>query len=228
MQDVFHQVQRGQKDVGLHHSETPSSDNANPLRVRYINDLFKLHPVFDQHMRCEKLARVFLDLYRCDVCAFQSATVIKPAYANMEYLGWHQDAPDYIPLSNFKLSSALTYLSDMGPDSGGTSVVPRSHRWGIFERDYVQEEGSSVKRRIIAGLNMDEVEIESPQFHAGDVLIFHPCVIHKANSNTTSENKVGLINAYRATDCIDLTGRNEFKADNIFITLHGEPLVSVP
>lgn len=40
----------------------------------------------------------------------------------------------------------------------------------------------------------------------------------------TPVSKIGLINAYRAVDCIDLEERNTFKADNIPITRGGKVL----
>ena len=173
-------------------------------------------------MRDERLAAVFCELYECDVDAFQSATVVKPPMTNFDFQGWHQDAPDYIPLSNFKLSSALTYLCEMGPDTGGTSVVPRSHRVGLMDRQYVEIEGWPIRKRVLSEFERFEDRIVTPQFYPGDVLIFHPCLMHRANSNYTPESKIGLINAYRAVDCIDLTDRNSFKADRIPITRGGK------
>ena len=145
---------------------------------------------------------------------------------NFDFQGWHQDAPDYIPLSNYKLSSALTYLGEMGPDTGGISLVAGSHRDGLFERDYIEIPNSAVQKRIIVGFEPYESRIVTPQFHPGDVLIFHPCVMHRANSNYTSGSKIGLINAYRSVDCIDLDDRNTFKADNIPITRDRRVLTS--
>ena len=68
------------------------------------------------------------------------------------------------------------------------------------------------------GFETYESRIVTPQFHPGDVLIFHPCVMHRANSNYTQTSKIGLINAYRSVDCIDIDQRSTFKADNIPIT----------
>ena len=159
-------------------------------------------------MRNPRLASVFCELYDNDIDAFQSATVVKPAMMNFDFQGWHQDAPDYIPLSNYKLSSALTYLGEMGPDTGGTSLVPGSHRDGLFERGYVEMPGWPVRKRFIVGFEKYESRIVTPQFRPGDVLIFHPCVMHRANSNYTQVSKIGLINAYRSVDCIDIEQRS--------------------
>lgn len=218
MAELLAATPRGTRGVGFDPWSKEPGDALNPHRVNWYNDIFLQCQELDDHMRDERLAKVFCELYDSDIDAFQSATVIKPANTNFDFQGWHQDAPDYIPLSNFKLASALTYLCEMGPDTGGTSVVPGSHRVGLLDRKYVKVEGWPVRKRILVGFEKYEERVVTPQFHPGDVLIFHPCVMHRANSNYTNESKIGLINAYRAVDCIDLTQRSQFKADNIPIT----------
>ena len=216
--EILRDAKRGMRGVGFDPWTNEPGDALNPNRVYYYNDIFLRHPRLDAHMRNPRLATVFCELYDNDIDAFQSATVVKPAMMNFDFQGWHQDAPDYIPLSNYKLSSALTYLGEMGPDTGGTSLVPGSHRDGLFERGYVELPGWPVRKRFIVGFEKYEPRIVTPQFHPGDVLIFHPCVMHRANSNYTETSKIGLINAYRSVDCIDIEQRSTFKADNIAIT----------
>ena len=220
--EIIRGAKRGTRGVGFDPWTTKPGDALNPHRVYYYNDIFLQHPRLDAHMRNPRLATVFCELYDNDIDAFQSATVVKPAMMNFDFQGWHQDAPDYVPLSNYKLSSALTYLGEMGPDTGGTSLVPGSHRDGLFERGYVELPGWPVRKRFIVGFEEYESRIVTPHFHGGDVLIFHPCVMHRANSNYTEESKIGLINAYRSVDCIDIEQRSTFKADNIAITRGGE------
>ena len=220
--EVLRNAKRGTRGVGFDPWTTEPGDGLNPNRVYYFNDIFLAHPRLHAHMRDPRLATVFCELYDNDIDAYQSATVVKPAMMNFDFQGWHQDAPDYVPLSNNKLSSALTYLGEMGPDTGGTSLVPGSHRDGLFERGYVEMPGWPVRKRIIVGFEKYESRIVTPQFHPGDVLIFHPCLMHRANSNYTKESKIGLINAYRSLDCIDLESRNTFKADNIPVTRGGK------
>ncbi|MYD43903.1 MAG: phytanoyl-CoA dioxygenase family protein [Gammaproteobacteria bacterium] len=209
---------RGTPGVGFDPWSNKPGDALNPHRVTWYNDIFLKHRRLDAHMHDERLATVFCELYDSDIDAFQSATVVKPENSNFDFQGWHQDAPDYIPLSNFKLSSALTYLCDMGPDTGGTSLVPSSHRERLLDRKYIEVGGWPVRKRILVDFEAFEARVVTPQFHPGDVLIFHPCLMHRANSNYTNESKIGLINAYRAVDCIDYTQRSNFKADNIPIT----------
>ena len=221
---VLRRTPPGTKGVGFHPGAKEPGDAINPNRITYLNDIHLMHPRLDRHMRCKEFAQLFLDLYACDVFAFQAASVIKTPNFSYEYQGWHQDAPDYTPLTNYKLASVITYLSEMGPDTGGTSFVPRSHRLGLFERKYEKVDDFPIRKRFLAGFEKYAHLVESPQFYPGDVLLFHPCLIHVANSNKSDESKIGLINVYRGSDCIDLKERNTFLADNISITLNKRPI----
>lgn len=169
-------------------------------------------------MRTSKLAQVFCDLYGPDINGFQSAAVIKTPQLNNDFHGWHQDAPDYVPLSNYKNGCAITYLHAMGPDTGGTSLVPGSHRDGVFDRSYEAVEGWPVKKRVIVGFDAYEARAIAPKFTPGDVLVFDSWLMHRANSNYTDASKIGLINVYQAKDCIDLENRNTFGPANLPIT----------
>ena len=204
-------------------TKTPG-DEINPNRVTYLNDIFLMHERFDVHMRTSTLTQVFCDLYGPDINGFQSAAVIKTPQLNNDFHGWHQDAPDYVPLSNYKNGCAITYLHAMGPDTGGTSLVPGSHRDGVFDRSYEAVEGWPVKKRVIVGFDAYEARAIAPKFTPGDVLVFDSWLMHRANSNYTDESKVGLINVYQAKDCIDLENRNAFGPANLPITRSGNVL----
>ena len=200
--------------------EDGGGDALNPNRVVYVNDLHLRHARLDWLMRSEQLAEIFCSLWDCDIKAFQAATVVKPNEHNAEYRGWHQDMPDYVPLTDDRNACAITYLGEMGPDTGGTSLVPRTHTSGLPERTYETVEGwpEKLKRRSIAGFDESSADIVAPSFEPGDVLVFHSSLYHKANNNGTKASKVGLINVYQAHDCYDIEGRNQFAAGDLPIT----------
>ena len=200
--------------------EEGQGDAINPNRLVFLDDLHTRHPRLDAHMRSQKLADVFCPLWDADIKSFQAASVIKPPQDNNEWRGWHQDMPDYVPLSNDRNACAITYLFEMGPNSGGTSLVPGSHRWGLKERTYETVHGwpERLKRRSMEGFDPEEHDILAPSFNPGDVFVFHSSLYHKANNNMTDVSKVGLINVYQAEDCMDVSSRNKLKAANLPIT----------
>lgn len=168
-------------------------------------------------MHDSKLAREVCELYRSDSVAYQSASVIKSPQTNSDFQGWHQDAPDYLRISDFRLASALTYLCEIGPNSDGTSLVKGGHRKGLLDQRYIDVAGRPVRKRTLKGFDESGPLIMSLEFRPSDVLIFNPRVIRRANSNVTSESKIGLINAYRAASCNNLTQCSNFKANGIRI-----------
>ena len=228
---ILQELTRDQRshDVGFDPwSKEGTGDTLNPNRVVYVNDLHLRKPKLEQHMRSAKLTGVFCDLWDEDIKAFQCATVVKPNNYDADYLGWHQDMVDYVPLSNDRNGCAITYLADMGPMSGGTSLVPGSHRSALLERTHSPVPGwpSYLKKRGMQGFTEEGANIVSPQFQAGDVLVFHSSLYHKANSNFTPHSAIGLINVYQAVDCLDLQQRNKFKAADLPITLNRQPLTT--
>ena len=222
--EILSKATRGAPGVGFDAWTKQPGDEVNPNRVTYLNDIFLMHERFNAHMRARALTQIFCDLYGPDINGFQSAAVIKTPQLNNDFHGWHQDAPDYVPLSNFKNGCAITYLHEMGPDTGGTSLVPGSHRDGVFERGYETVEGWPVKKRVIVGFEAYEARAAAPEFNPGDVLVFDSWLMHRANSNYTDESKIGLINVYQAKDCIDLKNRNAFGPANLPITRSGTVL----
>lgn len=209
--------------------QVPPGDVINPHRVIYMNDLHLQHARLDAHMRLARIADIFCGLWEADIGAFQSAAVIKPPGQDNEYHGWHQDMPDYVPLSNDRNGCIITYLHEMGPDTGGTSLVPGTHRSALDalpERTYSQVQGwpGKLQKRGIAGFDPDRADVVAPLFQPGDALVFHSSLYHRANSNADGSSKIGLINVYMAEDCVDLTERNQFRAGGVRVTRDGVPV----
>ena len=201
-------------------------DDLNPLRVGYINDLFEYDQRLDDHMRSERLVGVMMDLFGPDITAFQSATVIKTPQLDFDYHGWHQDMYDYQPLSNFKNANAMTYLGDMGPGTGSTSLVPRSHLVEFLQPMWEDVEGWPKKQRRLEGFEKYEADVVTPHFRPGDVLVFDSRLMHRANSNADDATKIGLVNVYQSADCIDIEGKNDFHVANLPIASQGKVLTS--
>ena len=201
----------------------PAGDDVNPHRVIYMNDLHLRHPRLNAHMRSVRIASLFCELWEADIDAFQSAAVIKPPGQDNEYHGWHQDMQDYVPLSSDRNGCIITYLHEMGRDTGGTSLVPGTHTSpldALPERTYTPVYGwpDKLMKRGIDGFDPGTANVLAPDFLPGDALIFHSSLYHRANSNSDADSKIGLINVYMAEDCIDVNGRNQFKAGDVRIT----------
>ncbi|WP_201367367.1 phytanoyl-CoA dioxygenase family protein [Dictyobacter formicarum] len=78
----------------------------------------------------------------------------------------------------------LAYLTDVGPDDGGTAVIPGSHRLGWNERD------------IIDAALTDERLIHQVEAKAGSVLLFAESLVHSTTAVRSDRERVVLISGY--------------------------------
>ncbi|GLV53397.1 hypothetical protein KDH_02520 [Dictyobacter sp. S3.2.2.5] len=78
----------------------------------------------------------------------------------------------------------LAYLTNVGPDDGGTAVIPGSHRLGWKERD------------IIDAALSDESLIYQVEAKAGSVLLFAESLVHSTTAVRSDRERVVLISGY--------------------------------
>ncbi len=80
----------------------------------------------------------------------------------------------------------LAYLTDVGPDDGGTAVIPGSHRLSWPEREIVD-----------AALS-DERLIHQVEARAGSVLLFSEALVHSTTAIRSNNERVILVSGYTA------------------------------
>ena len=201
-----------------------TQDLFNPDRVTYIDNLHTHHADFDRHLRDPKLVLLLSELLGGDIDCYQCCSVVKPPKHDNESHGWHQDITyygsptfgnrNYRGMTNFGNLCCITYLAAAAPDRGATSVIPGTHRTAEPDRTQAREGplllGSSITplldlpTRWAEGLEALLPRAVTPTYAAGDVLLFDSWVLHRANSNTSDENMVGLVNVYCRPDCVPL------------------------
>ncbi len=81
---------------------------------------------------------------------------------------------------------ALAYLSDVGPDDGGTAVIPGSHRLRWPQED------------IIAAASSDEEMVHQVVAPAGSVLLFPESLVHSTTAIHSDAERVVFITGYSA------------------------------
>ena len=78
----------------------------------------------------------------------------------------------------------LAYLTDVGPDDGGTAVIPGSHRMNWPQSEMVE-----------AALS-DESLIHQVKAEAGDVLLFPESLVHSTTQIKSDRERVILVSGY--------------------------------
>lgn len=94
----------------------------------------------------------------------------------------------------------LAYLTDVGPDDGGTAVIPGSHRLSWPERT------------IIEAARSDERLVHQVQATAGSVLLFPEALVHSTTAIRSDNERVVLISGYTAPMMREWPG-NELSPD---------------
>lgn len=81
----------------------------------------------------------------------------------------------------------LAYLTDVGPDDGGTAVIPGSHRMSWPQKEMIQ-----------AAME-DERLIRQVEASAGSVLLFAESLIHSTTEILSDRERVILVSGYTPT-----------------------------
>jgi phytanoyl-CoA dioxygenase PhyH len=79
---------------------------------------------------------------------------------------------------------ALAYLTDVGPDDGGTTLIPGSHRTTWPQRE------------MIAAVEEDESLVHQVEAQAGDVLLFPESLIHSSTAIRSDRERLIVVSGY--------------------------------
>jgi len=107
--------------------------------------------------------------------------------------GWHQDWP-YERHSKPELAAALTYLDPTDFEAGATEVIAGSHRGA---------RPTAAGTSVLVQEDVDETNRIVCQVGAGDVVIIHVLVVHRAGHNYTALSRNAIINEYKTAEAID-------------------------
>jgi hypothetical protein len=114
--------------------------------------------------------------------------------------GFHRGAAPswgtYVEAGNFHclFVKTLAYLTDVGPEDGGTAVIPGSHK--LPWREAAMIEAAAADPRLV-----DQVTAK-----AGDVLLFAESLIHSTTEIESDAERMVLISGYTPTMMREWTG----------------------
>ena len=93
-----------------------------------------------------------------------------------------------------ELAAAITYLDPTDFEAGATEVIPQSHLAAL-----PTEEGKST----LIQQDVDESKAVVCKADAGDVVVIHVLVVHRAGHNFTERSRNAIINEYKSAGAID-------------------------
>ena len=119
-----------------------------------------------------------------------TSTITKTPGKNKE-VEWHQDDV-FEPDGHSPRLICWTSLTDSHPGNGGISVLPGSHRRGILPH----------AKSLINEFNQVAEGVETASalpliLGAGDLVVFHPHLVHGSPENKTATDRVALMSGYQ-------------------------------
>jgi ectoine hydroxylase-related dioxygenase (phytanoyl-CoA dioxygenase family) len=131
-----------------------------------------------------------------EVCHFHSKLLQKEPKVGGAW-EWHQDYGYWykngFPYPNAMISVMLA-LTEATKQNGCLQVLKGSHKMGRIEHDFAgEQQGADMDFVNEAIKNCESIFVE---LNAGDVLFFHPNVLHASSANLSDKPRWSLISAY--------------------------------
>lgn len=106
-------------------------------------------------------------------------------------VGWHQDF-HYWQCTTQDLLTAWVAFDDVTVENGCMSVVPGSHRWGVFEGNFFEQDLAKLQGQIeqVSGRPFNAVPVT---LKAGEVSFHHCLTIHGSGPNYTLKPRRSLV-----------------------------------
>lgn len=119
-----------------------------------------------------------------------TSTITKSKGKNKS-LDWHQDLV-YDKRKDLTQIVCWTSITRSGPENGGLSVFPGSHRNGLLPHAK-----SELYPRDLRTLGVDPKDATPLRLRKGEVVVLHPLVVHGSSDNGTDGDRVALMSIYR-------------------------------
>ena len=199
LRDEFHEMIANPdgrpKNVSYAYMDAPDGyepDPFNPRNVHGMMDQVLINEFWFDQFAAPAIVQGLSDLPGPNLDFHNGKVRNKPpGFVNTQ--SWHQDFP-YERHTQPDLAAAITYLDDTDFEAGATEIVPGSHKWGEVETF----DGVRIAEEKIAPDSWQVVRAR-----AGDVVVIHVLVVHRAGHNYTPVSRNAIINEYKTAETID-------------------------
>jgi ectoine hydroxylase-related dioxygenase (phytanoyl-CoA dioxygenase family) len=199
LRDEYHQLvtHTDERPANLSYSymdpaEGYPPDDYNPKNVVGMMDQVMASDFWIDHFTEPRLVGAMVDCLGQDL-DFHNGKVRNKPPGFESTQGWHQDWP-YELHSKPELAAAITYLDPTDFEAGATEVIPQSHLAALP----TEEDKSTLIQQ-----DVDESKAVVCKADAGDVVVIHVLVVHRAGHNFTERSRNAIINEYKSAGAID-------------------------
>ncbi len=179
------------KEYRTHVTNYNSLEEKKRVTPRRLRQVYDRDILFKDWMENRKIRPILKELLGDEVVittAHHNSIMTKMPSKN-SVTEWHQDRR-YWSYSDDNLISIWLALGEENSQNGVLEFIPKSHKIEFLEeqfdeRDYFRGDNK---------LNMSLIETKtSTTLKAGDVVIFHCKLLHRANANSTQEPKISFV-----------------------------------
>jgi len=170
---------------------TDYSSTKKQSQVRRLRQVYDRDILFKEWMENEKIRPILKQVLDDEVVittAHHNSIMTKMPSPYSE-TAWHQDRR-YWSYTDDNLVSVWLALGEENSQNGVLEFIPKSHTMNFLpeqfgDKEYFLEENS---------LNMSLIETKvSSNLKAGDVVLFHCKLLHRANRNSTQTPKISFV-----------------------------------
>jgi phytanoyl-CoA hydroxylase len=191
-----------------HEKERDKINHTRRLRQVYDRD-----PLFQAWMKSPKIRPILKTLLRDEVVlvtAHHNSIMTKmPRHSNQT--SWHQDRR-YWHYSDENLISVWLALDSEDAHNGALEFIPKSHKASFVkeqfdEKEYFREDHPTNQAMIATKLSVS--------LRAGDVVLFHASLLHRANKNSTNHPKIAFVYTVKGASTHAIAGSRSAKFPEI-------------
>jgi len=168
-----------------------SMEAKETLTTRRLRQVYDRDILFKNWMENEKLRPILKQLLEDEVVittAHHNSIMTKLPKTSTE-TSWHQDRR-YWSYSDDNLVSIWLALGEENAQNGVLEFIPKSHKMQFSKEQFGEKEYFEVEHK----LNMSLMETKlSSNLEAGDVVLFHCKLLHRANKNSTAKPKISFV-----------------------------------
>ena len=168
-----------------------SIEDRESLTTRRLRQVYSRDILFKNWMENEKIRPILKQILNDEVVittAHHNSIMTKLSNTSTE-TSWHQDRR-YWSYSDDNLVSIWLSLGEENAENGVLEFIPGSHKMSFTEEQFGEKEYFKVNNPK----NMSLIETkQSSNLEAGDVVLFHCKLLHRADKNSSTKPKISFV-----------------------------------
>jgi ectoine hydroxylase-related dioxygenase (phytanoyl-CoA dioxygenase family) len=198
LREAMDRFYEGKYDTGKDPWGGPWKPEANPYAVRKTDQAHWSMHAFRKLVTHRTIGAIAAKLAQTrEIRLWHDQLLYKPGQRGtlqpgaMGNVGWHQDR-NYWQCTTDTLLTAWVAFDDVTTENGCMLAVPGSHKWGLLEGDFFNQDLESTKRRYEEATGR-EFRTVPLAMKAGHVSFHHCLTIHGSGPNVTDRPRRSLV-----------------------------------